>query len=414
MPAPKIEINPLKPFVGSDVETTLDLLIKITPPSPELNAARPPLNIGLVLDRSGSMSTHKKINFAREAAIYAVQQLLPSDRVSFTVFDDRVETLVPNTNPENKQSIIDKVNRVEPRGSTALHAGWQEGGLQVKENLLGVGLNRVILLSDGLANVGETNSDNIATDVRRFVDDGVTTTTMGLGDDYNEKLLEAMSQSGDGNYYYIETPQQLADIFQTELQGLIATVGFGLTLDLRFPDDITDVDVLNEFEKNSSGKWRLPNLIAGMPIFMVVRVTVPATTTARDICQLNLTWKTSQNGEDNHVHAALNLPAVESSVWNTLAPDVEVQERTSLLLIARCTNQAKKCEEDGNTAKAKEWIAEARKIVAEAPNTPEMHKESEALTQLELLLEEGNFRKFGKATSYHSYRSRRSRRERLG
>jgi Ca-activated chloride channel family protein len=124
-----------------------------------------------------------------------------------TIFDGQGQTIVPNTSAEDKGRVVELIQAVHPGGSTNLHGGWKEGGEQVGKNLVAGGLNRVLLLSDGLANVGETNLDAIATGVNRLAKEGVSTTTMGLGDDYNEDLLEAMAQSGDGNYYYIESPQ---------------------------------------------------------------------------------------------------------------------------------------------------------------------------------------------------------------
>src|SRR5262245_34318875 len=297
MKLPQIEIIPIRGAVRSDAPVTLDVLLRITPPSPEVQVQRPALNLGLVLDRSGSMGGQNKMGFAREAAIYAVQQLLHTDRVSVIIFDDEVETIVPNTLGENKGRIVELIQRVEPGGSTALHGGWQEGARQVRRHLLADGLNRVLLLSDGLANVGETNPDAIATDVNRLAREGISTTTMGVGDDYNEDLMEAMARSGDGNYYYIESPQQLPDIFQVELKGLMATCGNTVSLGLEPRGDVIVAEVLNDLDRLPSGQWRLPNLVAGMPVVVLVRLNVPPQPRGVEVCRFRLAWNDPGLGE---------------------------------------------------------------------------------------------------------------------
>lgn len=141
-----------------------------------------------------------KIDYARQATAYAVEQLLPSDRLSLTLFDTHVKTEIPSTLATDKQALLETIRRIRTGSSTALHAGWVNGGVQVSEYLNPEQLNRVILLSDGLANVGETNPDAIANDVHGLMQRGVTTTTLGVGADYDEDLLEAMARSGDGNF----------------------------------------------------------------------------------------------------------------------------------------------------------------------------------------------------------------------
>ena len=232
MNMPRIELIPGRPAVCSDASVVLDVLVRITPPQPEVHFPRPPLNLALVLDRSGSMAGGKKMPFAREAAAFAVKQLLPTDRVSVTIFDDVVETIVPGGPAADKPALVRRIEQIQPRGSTDLHGGWAEGGRQAEAGLVAGGVNRVLLLSDGLANVGVTDPNTIAAEARGLAARGVGTTTLGVGDDYNEDLMEAMARAGDGNYYYIESPVQLVDIFQTELQGLMATLGQKVSLGL--------------------------------------------------------------------------------------------------------------------------------------------------------------------------------------
>ncbi|MGK7874034.1 MAG: VWA domain-containing protein [Xenococcaceae cyanobacterium] len=165
MKMPQIVLIPLRPAVCSDRPTVLDVLVRITPPEVEVTQnRRPTLNIGFVIDRSGSMAARNKLNYARQAVCYGIEQLLPSDRLSVTIFDNKVQTLIPSTLANNKASFTRLVQNVKSGGSTALHAGWVQGGIQVSQDLTAE-LNRIILLSDGLANVGETNPDLIASEV---------------------------------------------------------------------------------------------------------------------------------------------------------------------------------------------------------------------------------------------------------
>jgi Ca-activated chloride channel family protein len=260
----RVDPAPPRPAVQSDAPTTLDVLVKILSLAPEAWVHRPALNLGLVLDRSGSMGGHK-IVFAREAAIFTVQELQATDRVSLTIFDDDIETLAPNALVEDKNWLVELIRRIRPGGSTALHGGWEEGARQVGRHLARRGLNRVLLLSDGHANAGVTQADAITSDVHRRALEGITTTTLGLGDDYNEDLLQAMAIVGDGNYYYVDSPAQLPAIVATELRGLAATVGTGVNLAVEPSDGISVAEVLNDFDRLPDGRLKLPNLVAGCP-----------------------------------------------------------------------------------------------------------------------------------------------------
>lgn len=406
MKQPQIEVIPIRGAVRSDAPVTLDVILRITPPAPEVQVQRPALNLGLVLDRSGSMRSQNKIGFARDAAIYAVQQLLPRDRVSVTIFDDEVETLVPSTLGESKGRIVELIQRVQPGGSTALHGGWQEGARQVRQHLLAAGLNRVLLLSDGLANVGETNADAIATEVNSLAKEGVSTTTMGVGDDYNEDLMEAMARSGDGNYYYIESPQQLADMFQSELKGLMATFGNMVSLGIEPQETVVLADVLNDLERLPTGRLKLPNLIAGMPIIVLVRLNVPPAGEERELCRFRVAWNAPKQPERRKMNASLRLPSVDAATWDSLAPALEVWERAALLVMARYKKQATMCLEREDRDGAIRALQEAKQLLASAPDTPEMRQEAQALAEIEEYLASGAWVKFLKHAKYQTYRRR--------
>ena len=316
MTQPRIELIPSKPAVCSDAKIVLDVLVRITPPVPEVHFPRLPLNLALVLDRSGSMEGEKKMPFAREAAMFAVRQLLTTDRVSVTVFDEMIETIVPNTAAEDKPAIVKRIERVKPRGSTDLHGGWAEGARQADSHRIDGGINRVLLLSDGLANQGVTDPNAIAAEARGLAARGISTTTLGVGDDYNEDLMEAMAKAGDGHYYYIESPVQLVDIFQTELQGLMATVGQKVSLGLDIQGGAAVADVLNDFEKAPTGRLMLPNLVVGMPVQVLVRLSVPPQTAPSSLLGVRLAWDDPRSHDRRVSEARLDpLPLATLDWW---------------------------------------------------------------------------------------------------
>lgn len=401
---PQIELIPLREAVGSDCSTTLDLLIKITPPAPESSSLeRPPLNLSLVIDRSGSMNG-QKIQYARQAACYAIEQLLPTDRVSVVIYDTRVETLIPSTLATNKASIIQYIQRVQPRSSTALHSGWVEGGMQVSQFLNSEQLNRIILLSDGLANQGETNPDVIASDVKGLAQHGVSTTTMGMGNDYNEDLLEAMATSGDGSYYYIESADQLPHIFEMELQGLMATIGREVNLRIDPQADVEIVDVFNDFHRTRQGEYKLPNLIMGNPFIVGVRLKVSGMATETELCGFRLSWNDPQESEPQKQRVSLRLPVVSSVELEEYPFNSEVREQIALMISARAKLEATKMMDRGDYMAARQALqSSARSMRAAAPQSLRVQQESLSLGELESDLEAQRYTRSRKRARYESH-----------
>jgi Ca-activated chloride channel family protein len=215
---------------------------------------RVPLNISIVLDRSGSMSGDK-IAYARRAANFVIDQLKEDDILSIVNYDDKIEVTSPSEPVKNKEVLRKKVNALFDRGSTNLTGGMMEGFEQVKSTKREGYVNRVLLLTDGLANVGITDPQEMKRLVeQRYKQEGIALSTFGLGADYNEDLLTMLAEMGRANYYFIASADKIPDIFANELKGLLSVVAQNAVVQVNFPSNLECVKVYGypfDAKKNS-------------------------------------------------------------------------------------------------------------------------------------------------------------------
>jgi len=153
---------------------------------------RTPLNLAVVLDKSGSM-TGAKLEKTKQAAWQLVNRLAPDDIFSLVVFSDEARVLVPAQRVGDKEALKEKIDHIEADGSTALYAGVKAGARQMEEYLSSKRINRVILLSDGLANIGPSSPRDLRRLGRQLAESGMAVTTIGVGDDYNEDLMAGLA-----------------------------------------------------------------------------------------------------------------------------------------------------------------------------------------------------------------------------
>ncbi|MEO0899424.1 MAG: VWA domain-containing protein [Bacteroidota bacterium] len=199
---------------------------------------RLPLNLGLVIDRSGSMSG-KKIEYAREAVKFIIQNLASTDKVSLVQYDDKIDVLHPSGSLTNKQKMNDLVDQITARGSTNLSGGMMEGFHQVGTSFQQEGMvNRVFLLSDGLANQGIRDPKAIVDLAhKKSQDSSISLSSFGIGADFNEKLMIDLAEHAGGNQYFIGLPEDIPNIFAEELKGLLAVVAQNTGLSIAYPTE---------------------------------------------------------------------------------------------------------------------------------------------------------------------------------
>ena len=387
MTQPVLRFRPLRPAVAADGASTLDLLLTIaTPELPATQAQpRPPLNLALVIDRSGSMAG-RKLSYARKAARFLVGELTGRDRLAIVTFDDEVSVLVPSTPVGDPQLFLAAINTIHSGSSTALFDGWRTGAIQVAEHLDPTQLNRVLLLSDGQANAGLIDQAKIAEKVAGLTQLGINTSAFGLGDGFDEDLMGAIASAGDGTLAFIENPAQLADLYASELQGLAATAGRRVSLVVRAENGAELVDGLNGFPRNSDGSWQLPNLRAGQELQVGLKLQLPAWQPNQTICRAELGWDGKGAGVRQRLIEPLLLPVIAASEWPGLERDAAVAEQLAVMAANRARRRAIEQLDLGQIEDAESSLDSASTLFAELPQSNLIRQELRLLAEKKSLL----------------------------
>lgn len=264
-----------KLLLGTDQELVVDIGLRCAEPDRPLGR---PLNIAVVLDRSGSMSG-AKLEQARQAAILLVRRLRPGDTFSLVAFDDDVRVVVPAQPVEDVEAIADAIRRIDSGGSTALYAGVESGVTQLRRYLEQNHLHRVLLLSDGIANVGPSQPSDLSRLGRELRREGIAVTTIGLGDDYHEDTMVALAEASAANYYYVRDTEKLPSIFAEELGRIQAIVARRVRIRLEAPDSVEILGIVGYPEARRSGRsveLEVGELYGRQEMHLLARVRVPA------------------------------------------------------------------------------------------------------------------------------------------
>lgn len=259
-------------------DTAPNAVIKVAVKAPPIHSPdRPPLNLAIVLDRSGSMSGDK-IEHARLAAIEAVRRLGPEDRFALVTYDSEIETVLPSQQVRDIEAIEQKIRTITPRGRTAIYGGVSQGAAEIRKHLDGPYVHQILLLSDGIANVGPSSPADLERLGQAFARENIVVTTIGVGLDYNEDLMTRLARASDGNTYFVEASHDLPRILTAELGNALNVFAREVVLDIEFPEDVRPLAVLGRQGTIDDQTARIPlhQLYNDQERFALIEVELPS------------------------------------------------------------------------------------------------------------------------------------------
>ena len=192
-------------------------------------------SLTFVIDVSGSMDMDNRLGLVKRSLELLVEQLRSRDRVSIVVYGSEARVVLEPTSGSDKGRILEAIYSLQPEGATNAEAGIRLGYQMAMHGYNPEGINRVILCSDGVANVGETGPDAILEEVRHYVEEGVTLTTVGFGmDNYNDVLMEQLADNGDGFYAYVDDMREARRLFLDQITGTLQTIAMDAKVQVEF------------------------------------------------------------------------------------------------------------------------------------------------------------------------------------
>lgn len=271
-----LNVSLSNPYLIAGRQQDVYLKVGLTGFELEDGRERPPANVSIVLDKSGSMEGEKLVR-AKEAALLAVDMLEDRDIVSIVTYSDTVSVLVPATRVSERNYIRRRIESIFAGGSTALFAGVSKGADEVSKFLERNRVNRVILLSDGLANVGPDSPMALGSLGESLKRAGISVSTIGLGLGYNEDLMVALAGRSDGNHAFVENYRDLTRIFQYEFRDILSVVAQDVEIEIICDERIVPRRILGRNAEIIGNKvyTSLSQLYSNQEKYLLIELDVP-------------------------------------------------------------------------------------------------------------------------------------------
>ena len=327
---------------------------------------RTPLNLAVVLNKSGSM-TGAKLEKTKQAALQLVDRLAPNDVFSLVIFSDEARVLVPAQKVEDKEALKEKIESIEAGGSTALYAGVKTGARQLQEYFSSKRINRVILLSDGLANVGPSSTRDLRRLGSDLAEKGISVTTIGVGDDYNEDLMAGLAEASDANYYYVQDTEKLPEIFAKELGELLTVAAREIRIEITCPDGVRPLGFIGRSEKfeNQKASVNLSQFTLGQGRYLFLRCLV--TQPEPEVARVKVSYTDElDNGSEQSTTGVVKIRYTDEQTVADRSINAAVNAEKVLVLTAEAKDKAIAEADAGNYQQAAATLAAQNRVLNEA------------------------------------------------
>lgn len=365
------------------------LAITVSAPDDLGSSFRRPVDLAVVLDASGSMSARGKIDYAKRAAKLLASSMERGDTYTLVTFNDDAVTVVPATRVDDPTVIHRAIDRVYEGGGTNLYAGMDRGAHEVQRSLEPGAVGRVVVLSDGNANVGVTDPSALSRYASTLAGQGVAVSTIGLGLDYNEDLLATISDVGGGTYDFVDDPRELEAVFTDELDRTASVVARSTSVSISLPDGVTPVEVIGWDAERTETGWTvwMGDVYAGESRKIIARVRVDAP----DVGTLQVASLAADYTDLVEDRAARTEAVAQATVTRSHA-DVERSVDTTRAAEANRAwgnwylDMSTRAYERGEVTESRRLLRQGRSVLSEASqaySAPMLQQDIQALEELD-------------------------------
>ncbi|MCL4562695.1 MAG: VWA domain-containing protein [Chloroflexi bacterium] len=335
--------------------------------------------------------------------------LAEQDRVALVAYDDEVLLLSPSVpaTAETRSVLKHKVNELKAGNTTFLSGGWLQGCQEVAASIKDGSTNRALLLTDGLANRGITDLEELAHHASELNNRGVSTSTFGVGEDFNEHLLEKMANQGGGTFYFISRPAEIPQIFVRELKEMAAVTAREVQLVLMIPAGVA---------LEAAGGWRqeqaknelrisLGDLASGQERRVYVRLLAPPAVSGTRLTMKGVIQCRAEDGQPQRDEVEVEFTYTEGSVVAAAPKEYGVLERYSVVEVGDVANEALKLERQGDLEKASRLLEQSLQLNRPYLSESVAQEVEELSARMKYGLREGD----RKSSHYQNYLRRQTR-----